>query len=166
MVVPADLVRSHIDYTAWASAQLVEAAAALSEEELTRDFGTADKSVLGTLVHIFGADLVWLRRLKGEPAAVFLTEADYQLTVIQNDWPALYRQWKEWGAALTDQGVAADLSYADLRGNPFRQPIGQLVLHVVNHATHHRGQAAGFIRAMGRTPPKLDLIHFYRTVAQ
>ena len=58
----------------------MEAAGGLTQEELTRDFGTADKSVLGTLVHVFGADRIWLARLKGEPANTFLTEADYRLS--------------------------------------------------------------------------------------
>jgi len=60
MNVPAEVVQSHLSYHAWASGLLVEAASRLSNEELTRDFGTADKSVLGTLVHVFGADRVWL----------------------------------------------------------------------------------------------------------
>jgi uncharacterized damage-inducible protein DinB len=50
----------------------------------------------------------------------------------------------------------------DLRGNTWTQPFWQLVLHVVNHATHHRGQVSGFLRAMGRVPPPLDLVAFYR----
>ena len=57
----------------------------------------------------------------------------------------------------------AEISYKDMRGNPWRQPLGQLVLHVVNHGTHHRGQVAGFMRTMGHIPPKLDLVHYYLT---
>jgi len=162
MVVSAEVLRSHIDYTAWASGLLVEAAGGLTQEELTRDFGTADKSVVGTLVHVFAADRLWLARLKGEPANTFLTKADYHLSVLQNDWPALYRRWKEWAGGLTDEAAQAELSYTDMRGNPWRQPLGQLVLHVVNHGTHHRGQVSGFLRTMGHVPPKLDMVFYYR----
>jgi uncharacterized damage-inducible protein DinB len=42
------------------------------------------------------------------------------------------------------------------------EPDWKLVFHVVNHATHHRGQVAGFLRTMGRVPPPLDLIAYYR----
>lgn len=162
MFVPAEVLRSHIAYSAWASGLLVTAAGRLTHEELTRDFGTADKSVLGTLVHVFGADRLWLARFKGEPANRFLAEADYQLTVLQNDWPALYQRWKEWAGGLTDEAARAEVSYHDMRGNPWRQPLGQLVLHVVNHGTHHRGQVSGFLRAMGHAPPALDLVRYYR----
>jgi uncharacterized damage-inducible protein DinB len=166
MFVPAEVLRSHIDYSAWASGLLVDADAQLTPEELTRDFGTADKSVLGTLVHVFGADRLWLSRLQGGPANQFLTEADYQMAVLQNDWPALYKQWKDWAAGLTDEAARAELSYHDMRGNPWRQPLGQLVLHVVNHGSHHRGQVSGFLRTMGHTPPALDLVRYYRDSAK
>src|ERR1017187_5418239 len=66
MFVPAEVLRSHIGYTAWASGLLVEAAGGLTGEEPTRDFGTADRSVLGTLVHVFAADRLWLAPLEGE----------------------------------------------------------------------------------------------------
>jgi uncharacterized damage-inducible protein DinB len=42
--------------------------------------------------------------------------------------------------------------------------LWKIVLHVVNHGTHHRGQASGFLRAMGHVPPPLDLIAYYRTL--
>jgi uncharacterized damage-inducible protein DinB len=161
MNVSAELIRTHIAYTAWASELLVNAAAALTPEELARDFGTADRSVLGTLVHIFGADRVWLKRLKGQPADSFLTEADYSLAVLENDWPALLSQWQEWARGLTDADTATAVRYHDLRGHPWCRPLGQLVLHVVNHGSHHRGQVSGFLRAMGHTPPKLDLVYYY-----
>ena len=41
----------------------------------------------------------------------------------------------------------------------------QIVTHVVNHGTHHRGQVSGFLRTMGHTPPPLDLSFYYREQA-
>jgi uncharacterized damage-inducible protein DinB len=49
-----------------------------------------------------------------------------------------------------------------MKGRPWKQPLWQLVLHVVNHGTHHRGQVSGFLRSLGHTPPILDPIYFYR----
>jgi uncharacterized damage-inducible protein DinB len=162
MPVSVEVLRTHISYTAWASRMLVEAAAGLSREELTRDFGTADKSALGTLVHIFAADRIWLARLSGESPHTYATDADYDLAVLQDDWPALHARWKAWAVELTDETARAEVSYTDMSGSPWRQPLWQLVLHVVNHGTHHRGQVSGFLRAMGHVPPKLDLVNYYR----
>jgi uncharacterized damage-inducible protein DinB len=53
-------------------------------------------------------------------------------------------------------------SYHDSRGNPWTTPRWKIVLHVVNHGTHHRGQVSGFLRTMGHKPPQLDLIAYYR----
>jgi uncharacterized damage-inducible protein DinB len=44
-----------------------------------------------------------------------------------------------------------------MKGNPWTELLAKLALHVVNHGTHHRGQAAGFLRTLGHTPPPLDL---------
>lgn len=152
-------------YSAWSSRRLVEAAAQLPFEQLTRDFGTADKSVLGTLVHIFAADRIWFARVAGIVPTTFISDADYHLPVLQNEWPQVHQKWQGWAAGLTDEAAVGDLSYADMRGNRWQQPIWQVVLHVVNHGTHHRGQAAGFLRSMGQAPPPIDMTVFYRARA-
>jgi uncharacterized damage-inducible protein DinB len=163
MTVTADTLRTHLDYSAWASRQLVDAAAQLSEEELMRDFGTADHNVLGTLAHVYAADRVWLHRVLGNAPGTFLDpEKDLRMEVLQQDWPAIYDGWQRWAAQLDDSSTGRRVAYKDLKGNPYQTPIWQIVLHVVNHGTHHRGQAAGFLRSMGRTPPRLDLIAYYR----
>src|SRR5438067_636869 len=102
-------------YSAWASRRLVDAAAQLSPEQLTRDFGTADKSMLGTLVHTFAADRIWFRRAEGRVPEKFIGDDDYQLSVLQNDWPTLHEQWQQWARGLTDEAAAADLHYRDIR---------------------------------------------------
>jgi uncharacterized damage-inducible protein DinB len=163
MLVSREILQTHIGYTAWASARLVDAAAQLTPDELTRDFGSADKSVLGTLVHVFAADRIWMARIAGDPPAKFIEpERDMHLSVLQNVWPPLLKKWQEWASSLTNDSVEAVISWKDLKGNSFEMPAWQIVLHVVNHGTHHRGQASGFLRAIGKIPPPLDLARYYR----
>jgi len=162
-MMTAGVLRLHLNYSAGASGRLVNAAAGLSQEELTRDFGTSTGSVLGTLVHVYAAERAWLARFeqKAQPAAL-VTEADMGMPVLENDWPRIEQRLKQWAEGLTDETAQSPLAYTDYRGRRWSQPPWQLVLHVVNHATHHRGQVSGFRRAMGHTPPNLDLISFYR----
>jgi len=156
----------HLDYTAWAGQRLLDAVVGLTDEELNRDFGTSEHSVVGTLVHIFAADRVWLYRVAGGENPGFVSAADRSLAVLQNDWPAIHERWRIWASGLSDEAVQRSLDYRDMKGNPWRNPVWQIVLHVVNHGTHHRGQAAGFLRAMGKVPPPLDLIYYYRQLGE
>ena len=165
MAVSLSVVRLHLEYSAWASARLLDAAKSLTPAELNRDFGTADRSVLGTLVHTFGADRAWLARVRQQPPAHYLSPEDYEFARLESAWPALHREWRQWAAGLTEEAVQSSVAYHDLKGNPWTTPLWQIVLHVVNHGTHHRGQVAGFLRGMGHTPPPLDLIAYYRSLA-
>jgi uncharacterized damage-inducible protein DinB len=159
-------IRTHFDYTAWASARLVNAAGSLSPEEVAKDFGTADHSVLGTLVHVYAGDRIWFDRVHGNLRARFIEpERDMHLHVLQNDWPPLLRQWQKWAAGQTEESILQKASYKDLKGNAYETPLWQIALHLVNHGTHHRGQVSGFLRAMGHVPPPLDLMAYYRELA-
>jgi uncharacterized damage-inducible protein DinB len=160
MAVSSEALRKHLDYTQWASQRLLSAAAQLSRDELTRDFGTADRSVLGTLSHLFLSDRVWLARVTGAPRPDF--HIDVPLAELQSVWKPVQDGWLAWAQTITDEAVLEELSYQDLKGRPWKQPLWQVLLHVVNHGTHHRGQVAGFLRAMGRVPPPLDLIFYFR----
>jgi len=162
MSVSAGVLRLHIDYTAWASLRLVAAASRLSPEGLNHDFRTADRSILETLVHVFAADRLWLSRLAGAPDPGFVGDADRSLAALESAWPAVLDSWQKWAGELTGAMALGDVAYIDRAGRSWNQPLWQLVLHVVNHGTHHRGQVAGFLRALGHTPPVLDLTCFYR----
>ena len=162
MSVFADTLRLHLDYHAWASRRLLDATDQLTPTELSRDFKTSDSSVLLTLAHVCAADRIWLARVRGESPGDFIRPEDRHLGFRTKEWPVIQQGWKQWAAPLTDQDTGTRLSYRDLKGNAWEQPFWQIVLHVVNHGTHHRGQLAGFLRAMGHNPPPLDLIAYYR----
>ena len=161
MPVSADAIRDHLEYSTWATRRVLDASAKLSTEELNRDFGTSDRGVLGTLAHTFGADRVWLARVTGNPQRGLAAE-DRELSTILREWPEVHNGWREWARGMSDESLLAVLDYKDLKGNPWRQSLWEIVLHVVNHGTHHRGQVSGFLRSMGYTPPPLDLIFYYR----
>ena len=154
----------HLDYTAWASARLLDAVAPLPAAELERDFGTADKTVIGTLAHTYGGDRVWLARVRGDAPQGLPGAEIHDLPRLRDAWLRIGADWKDWAAPLKDEDFLQPISYRDLKGNPWTTPLWQVVLHVVNHGTHHRGQAAGFLRALGHTPPPLDLIAYYRSI--
>lgn len=164
MTAAPEILRLHIDYMSWASARILDAAAQLTPDELMRDFGTGHSSVLGTMVHIFSADRIWLRRIRGESPGDLLEPGSIDVPMLREGWSTVHRDWRDWATAIGPEEASAMISYHDLRGNPWQTPLWQIVLHVVNHGTHHRGQIAGFLRAMGHVPPPLDLIAYCRAL--
>ena len=150
-------IRLHIFYSGWASRKLLDAALALSEEEQQREFGVSHKSLIGTLEHIFRGDRIWFSRVV-DPTVL---EANETLAIA---WPQIQKRWEDWAAALTDQEIARDVDYTDLKGNQHCTPVWQIALHVVNHATLHRGQAMSLLRQLGVAPPPTDLIFYYREI--
>ena len=64
--------------------------------------------------------------------------------------------------SLTDQDLDRTITFKMLNGNPAEAPLTHVVLHVVNHATLHRGQVVAMIRQLGVKPPATDLIGYYR----
>lgn len=160
----SELLRHQLQFTTWAANRILTAVAALTPDELTQDFKTSEKTILATLVHCYRAERVWLKRLQGEKAD-FKIEGDDTLAALQTNWPALRTEWSTWGQTLTDEKASAGFSYSDLKGNPWTQPVWMLVQQVTNHSSHHRGQAVGFIRALGHTPPNVDFITFAREIS-
>ena len=163
MTAFADLLRNHIEYTIWATERLLNAGTILNPEELKHDFGTADRTIQGTMTHLLRSERNWLRRLQGNTqGSPILLPSDERWEDMSLDWRGLQEEWRAWALGLSDEDFARVHEYKDLKGVVWNQPIWQIVFHVVNHSTHHRGQVSGFLRALGKTPPPLDFILFMR----
>jgi uncharacterized damage-inducible protein DinB len=156
-----ELLRHQIDYTAWADQRVLSAAAQLTPGELDRDFKSADQSIRLTLAHTYQAERNWLGRVGGKLADRNVEGYD-TIAALSANWPQLHERWQQWSQTLTEQQARADLTYQDLKGNTWTQALWKIIHHVSNHSTHHRGQAIGFIRALGHTPPNVDSTTFAR----
>jgi uncharacterized damage-inducible protein DinB len=153
-------------YNRWANQQMLKAVQPLSADEFTRDMKSSFPSVRDTLVHVLGAEWIWLQRWNGasprEQPAGWSTLA----------YPELLARWTEheraqtaFIAQLTDAQLAQPLSYTNTRGEPFTAPLHQLVRHVVNHSSYHRGQVTTLLRQLGHAPATTDLVAYDRMVA-
>jgi uncharacterized damage-inducible protein DinB len=158
-----DELRTLFAYNRWANLRLLDAVAPLTDAELGRDLGGSFPNVAAVLVHLLGAEWVWLRRWQGEAPASFPDVAQLtSVAAVRARWDALWEEQQTYLAGLDEAALGYDVAYKTFDGTPYRQPLHELIRHVVNHATYHRGQLAAMLRQLGRTPPSTDLVRFYR----
>jgi uncharacterized damage-inducible protein DinB len=162
-MTPRDLQRL-IAFHRWATELLLDAAAPLTAEQLARPLGGSFGSLLATLQHMVGADWVWLERFHGRsPRSFEGVDALATIGQIHSRWTDVIDGLAAVAAGLTEAGAAREIHFTSFRGDPFRQPIGVLLQHVVNHGTYHRGQVAMSLRLLGLAAPSTDLVVFERT---
>jgi len=149
-------------YSAWATRRVLESSAALTPEELQRDLGSSYGGVHGTLTHIYQADAIWWDRLMGASTADL---AKYTPGANFSEWLPLHDRYIQWAEGLTPADWDRVAAYRNVKGEPFQTPVWQIVLHVVNHATYHRGQLTTMLRQLGRIPVGTDLIMYYRALS-
>lgn len=149
-----------LDYHAWATGRLQTALTPLSPDELARDLHSSHGGVSGTLAHLYGSDLIWTARLRDEPALTFAELPPLPpLRALEPQWAALQTVQRAVVAALEPELL---LSYVNTKGEPQRSSVSEIVRHIVNHGTHHRGQLVTMVRQLGYAAPNTDLIAFYR----
>lgn len=163
MSTPIEELRRLLRYHRWATSRVLDAAAALTPEELTRDLGSSFPSVLGTLGHALGAEWVWLERWKGvSPPALPGLDALDSVAAVRGRWNEIWREQDAFFAGLAERDGSRPVFYRTFKGDPDTRPLGELVRHVVNHATYHRGQVVTLLRQLGKTPPATDYVRWLR----
>ena len=156
------------DYTAWANSLVLNAAEELSAEDLRRDVGISHGSIFGTLLHMAGAEWIWLERWNGRsPAgkdawAQWTTESCADLVILNERWRDVIDRRANFLSSLDEARLAAEMPFKLLSGDPSSLPLVGQMQHVVNHATLHRGQVVGMIRQLGIVPPSTDLLFYLR----
>ncbi len=139
----------HLAFMRWADERMLGAVAENMPDQIS------------VLSHIYLAEAVWLGRVKGQ-ADLMITQlpAPPNMPELQRVWPTLHQEWLDWANDLAAWDTL--VPHRNLQGALFQMPAWQIVLHLVNHGSFHRGQVAAMLRAAGFTPPATDLIVYYR----
>jgi uncharacterized damage-inducible protein DinB len=156
-----DDIRALFSYSRWATARLLQACRALNPADFARDLRTSHKSVRGTLVHTMWAEWIWLQRWRGtSPKEVFAENQYPDIDAVEARWAEVERDRQALLADLTEQRLNALVAYQNLKGQHREYPLSQMMQHVVNHGSYHRGQIVALLRQLGRTPPSTDFLDY------
>lgn len=156
-------IRELYGYNRWANHRMLDAAATLTAEQLTRDLHSSFPSVQATLAHVLSVEWVWLQRWLGDSPTSIPSEWDLSgRDALRRQWAEVERDQSAFLHDLTDEDLRRVVSYRNVAGESFTAPLWQLLRHVVNHSTYHRGQVATLFRQLGIGVPATDLGLFYR----
>jgi uncharacterized damage-inducible protein DinB len=157
-------LRLLVYYNYWARDRLLDAVAELSPEQFTRDMGNSFGSVRDTVAHIIDAEQIWISRWHGEqPLGFQQPDRIPDVEAARNEWSTNEGRMRAFLEQLGRGDVERVFEYKDMRGNLRSDVFWQMVQHVVNHGSYHRGQVTTMLRQLGAKPAKfMDLIAFYR----
>jgi uncharacterized damage-inducible protein DinB len=163
--VVKELLQQYSAYNAWANQRLVECIQSHPEDIINRAVPSSFPTIYATLLHMWDAESIWWQRLKLQEV-VIPPSAKFEGSVRDVAAALLHQNnlWKNW----IDQASAAAIDhvfhYQNTKREQFRQPVYQVLLHMFNHGTYHRGQLVTMLRQLGIDRiPGTDFIIWSRT---
>ncbi|MGK0299061.1 MAG: putative damage-inducible protein DinB [Gammaproteobacteria bacterium] len=161
-------IKNHFElmasYNIRMNVQVYQAASKLSNEDLTKNAGAFFGSVIGTLNHMVVCDLIWLARFKPHKdtyhsldglskfptpesldQVLYLNFSDLEGVRVKLD--AIIQRWIV--DETKEDDFVEELLYKNMKGITSKRDFGELVSHLFNHQTHHRGQASTLLNQFG-----------------
>jgi uncharacterized damage-inducible protein DinB len=158
--------RTLINYNYWARDRVLAAVDRLTDQQFTSSVTSSFESVRDTLVHTLWAEAIWLSRWRREPRPAIVATGFETAASVRKAWQEEESKMRAFFETVDDAGLAGVIEYTGLNGQPYATPLFQMLQHVVNHGSYHRGQVTTLLRQLGVAPPNaLDLIVFHRETA-
>ena len=159
-------IQQHLAYSTWANEKLVEKLWELNDKVLFVEVKSSFSSIAKTLLHMWDAETIWIKRLQGEslttwPSQNFSGTKDDLLKGVVNS----SRQLLSFVELRDEAFIQSKISYKNLKGESFENEVEPLLYHLVNHGTYHRGQVTTMLRELGVTHlASTDIIFYLRTL--
>src|SRR5215218_8274972 len=145
-----ELFVQYAAYNTWANASLLQLIESLSEEQQKTEIKSSFSSLYKTVLHMLDAESIWWQRIKLQeridvPSRTFTGSMKELITLsVQQN-----KQWQEWVGHTNEHGFQHEFIYFNLKKERFKQPVYQMLLHLFNHGTYHRGQLVTMLRQLG-----------------
>ncbi len=150
-------------YNHWANMRILNAASNLTPEQFLAPASFPHRELRSTLTHILFAEWIWRTRWQGEsPAHRFKPEDFPTLDSLRLRWQQEVKSLNAYIDSLTDKKLSSTFQYTTTKGDALENILCQVMAHVVNHGTQHRGEAAAILTELGQSPGDIDLIVFLR----
>lgn len=141
-------------YNAWANRTIITC---LEQQSVK------DEKILTILGHLVSANFIWLNRIKGLPKSEFKLWGDYSLSQLKQMVEDADAQWMDF--IKNNDDFNRLLKYNNYVGDYYESNVEQIMIHLVNHGSYHRGQVAMLLRQKGFEPVNTDYITYDRVLS-
>jgi uncharacterized damage-inducible protein DinB len=139
-------------YDTWANGEVIRA---------MKGANPLPQKSLKLMAHVWAAERVWWDRLQSNAQSVAVWP-DWTVSECESRATEMERLWKHYLGTRTEADFAGAVSYINSKGEAFTSTPYDILVHVITHSAHHRGQIAVDMRAAGFTPAYTDYIHGVR----
>lgn len=160
------LLKDYAAYNHWASQTLTDAVLKMDEPLHQQIVNSSFPNLYATVLHMWDAESIWWQRMEGH-AQLLIPSKQFNPTMKEavNGLLNQSQQWKQWLAGCSEEQLQKEFAYKNLAGESFTSGVWQVVHHLFNHGTYHRGQLVTMMRVLGeKVIPATDFIHWYRKV--
>ncbi|MEO6000934.1 MAG: DinB family protein [Chitinophagaceae bacterium] len=136
-----EILEQYATYNLWANQRLINCILLLPEEQRVRESLSSFSSLHKTLLHLWYANSIWWQRMRMQeiivdPTVTFKgTTEDAAMALIQQD-----KTWESWVHYASLAALEHVFHYQNTKREQFKQPVYQVLMHLFNHGTYHRGQ--------------------------
>ena len=153
-------------YNAWANELIFAAVAALPEGEATKPRASVFKNMVHTLNHNYVIDRIFQAHLEGRSHGYTArnTPDHPPLAELWRDQQELDRWYIETFDAMDEARLGEKVCFTFVGGGEGVMTRGEILQHLVNHTTYHRGFVAQMLYDVPARPPTTDLTVYLRDV--
>jgi uncharacterized damage-inducible protein DinB len=149
-------LETRLAYNRWANRRLLDAARLLPADAFSRDLKASFGSIRGTLIHILWGECGGLRYWQeGQFVPEFTLDEFETVAAREARWCELEQAQRAFLTWLTDEDLSGDRAVDE-----HTYSLAELIHHLLNHSTFHRGQVVLLLRQLGHTPPCTDFREF------
>ena len=163
-----ELIVRFLHYNVWANARFITVLRSLSDEQLDMEMKSSFPTIRATVNHMWGAEDIWLQRL-GQQQKPEWKANNYKGSISEASivWEAASNGLAAFAAALPEERLAETIEVITMKGDRKHDRINDILLHVVNHASYHRGQLVTMLRQAGVADiPSTDFFVYTREGGQ
>jgi uncharacterized damage-inducible protein DinB len=124
----------------------------------------ADSEAIKIFSHVINAQYIWFSRIKNDKSFHKAVWSTHSLEAIKNFLPENFALWLSYIEQLNEVEMGRKIQYSNSEGHAFENIVADMLPHIVNHASYHRGQVNKLIRQAGFSPINNDYITWCRTV--
>ncbi|MBK8310230.1 MAG: hypothetical protein IPL04_04345 [Chitinophagaceae bacterium] len=145
-----ELLKQMAVYNVWAHKKIMDAVLSIPVEKQKAEIPSSFSSLEKTILHMWDAESIWWQRMKLHERLMIPSE-NFKGTTVEavNGLLSQSALWEAWVNNVSDNMLQHVFEFRNKKGDQIKMPIWQMLTHIFNHGTYHRGQLVNMLRQLG-----------------